>query len=57
MEKYYPFDPTNLDKYIVGDDYLPTWKVPSLKHSYTTLGNTMKESFDIYVRSKVRPAE
>ncbi|KAJ8720067.1 hypothetical protein PYW07_012110 [Mythimna separata] len=52
MEKYYPFDPTDLDKYIVGDDYMPTWEVPSLKHSYTTLGNTMKEAFDIYVRSK-----
>ncbi|KAJ8719449.1 hypothetical protein PYW08_011624 [Mythimna loreyi] len=52
MEKYYPFDPANLNKYIVGDDYLPTWKVPSLKYSYTTLGNSMKEAFEIYVRSK-----
>ena len=25
--KYYPFDPNNLDKYVVGDDYTPTWKV------------------------------
>uniref|UniRef100_A0A2A4JIW4 Uncharacterized protein n=1 Tax=Heliothis virescens TaxID=7102 RepID=A0A2A4JIW4_HELVI len=49
--KYHPFDPTNLEKYVVGDDYLPTWEVPSMTHPYTALGNTMKESFDIYVRS------
>lgn len=24
---YEPFDPQNLDKYVVGDDYLPIWKV------------------------------
>lgn len=29
--KYYPFDPKNLDKYVVGDDYLPIWNVPSLR--------------------------
>ncbi|CAH0686400.1 unnamed protein product [Spodoptera exigua] len=49
--KYYPFDPNNLDKYVIGDDYLPTWEVPSLTHPYTALGNTMKEAFDIYARS------
>lgn len=51
--KYYPFDPKNLDKYVVADDYLPTWEVPSLAHSYTALGYSMKDSFDIYARSKV----
>ncbi|KPI90922.1 Tubulin polyglutamylase ttll6 [Papilio xuthus] len=50
--KYYPFDPKVLDKYVVGDDYLPTWEVPSLAHPYTALGFTMKEAFDTYVRSK-----
>ncbi|CAH1637025.1 unnamed protein product [Spodoptera littoralis] len=49
--KYYPFDPSNVDKYVIGDDYLPTWEVPSLAHPYTALGNTMKETFDIYARS------
>jgi tubulin monoglycylase TTLL15 len=24
-QKYYPFDPTNRDKYVVHDDYRPTW--------------------------------
>ncbi|XP_072941418.1 probable tubulin polyglutamylase ttll-15 [Epargyreus clarus] len=50
--KYYPFDPKNLDKYVVGDDYLPTWEVPSLAHPYTALGFSMKEAFDTYARSK-----
>ncbi|XP_034832589.1 probable tubulin polyglutamylase ttll-15 [Maniola hyperantus] len=50
--KYYPFDPKNLDKYVVGDDYLPTWEVPSLAHPYTSLGFSMKEAFDHYASSK-----
>ena len=49
--KYYPFDPEIVDKYVVGDDYLPIWNVPSLKDYYTRLGFSMKESFDSYVRS------
>ncbi|XP_026741588.1 tubulin polyglutamylase TTLL7 isoform X2 [Trichoplusia ni] len=50
--KYYPFDPHNLDKYVVASDYLPTWEVPSMAHLYSALGNSMKESFDSYARSK-----
>ncbi|XP_030034757.2 probable tubulin polyglutamylase ttll-15 [Manduca sexta] len=50
--KYYPFDPKNLDKYVIGDDYLPTWEVPSLAHPYTALGFSMKDSFDVYAKSK-----
>ncbi|XP_076656663.1 tubulin tyrosine ligase-like 15 [Halictus rubicundus] len=50
--KYYPFDPEVLDKYVVGDDYLPIWNVPSLKHYYDKLGFSMKDSFDAYVRSQ-----
>lgn len=55
--KYYPFDPKILDKYIVGDDYLPTWEVPSLSQYYTGLGFGMKDSFDAYMRSKGRSTE
>lgn len=51
-EQYYPFNSTNLDKYVVGDDYLPTWDVPSLKYYYNELGFSMRDSFDAYVRSK-----
>ncbi|KAL6449143.1 hypothetical protein ACFW04_000674 [Cataglyphis niger] len=50
--KYYPFDPEVLDKYVVGDDYLPIWNVPSLKRYYTEFGFSMKDSFDAYVRER-----
>lgn len=56
--EYYPFDPKILDKYVVGDDYLPIWNVPSLKRYYTELGYSMKDSFDAYVRErKKNPVE
>lgn len=56
--EYYPFDPKILDKYVVGDDYLPIWNVPSLKRYYTKLGYSMKDSFDAYVRERGKnPAE
>ncbi|CAK1542953.1 unnamed protein product [Leptosia nina] len=50
--KYHPFDPKNLDKYVISDDYLPTWEVPSLAHPYTALGFGMKGAFDHYAQSK-----
>lgn len=53
-QKYYPFDPKNVDKYIVGDDYLPVWDIPSLAPFYNGLGFGMKDSFDAYIRSKNR---
>lgn len=49
--KYYPFDAKNVDKYIVGDDYLPTWEVPSLSSFYNGLKFGMKDSFDAYMKS------
>lgn len=49
--KYYPFDADNLDKYVVGDDYLPTWEVPSLSRYYNALGYGMRGSFDAYLTS------
>ena len=49
--KYYPFDPTNVDKYVVGDDYLPPWEVPELKYYYNTLKFGMKESLNAHLRS------
>lgn len=52
--KYYPFDPKNVDKYIVGDDYLPTWEVPSLTKYYNGLGFGMRESFNAYLRAMDR---
>ncbi|CAB3227814.1 unnamed protein product [Arctia plantaginis] len=50
--KYYPFDPNDLDKYVIRDKYLPTWEVPSLAMPFSALGHGMKDVFDIYARSK-----
>jgi tubulin monoglycylase TTLL15 len=43
-------DPDVLDKYVVGDDYLPTWEVPSLQKYYVDLGFSMKESLSAYLK-------
>ena len=48
--KYYPFDPENVNKYVIGDEYLPTWEVPSLRKLYSQLGYSMRDSFDAYAR-------
>lgn len=50
--KYHPFDPDVQDKYVVGDDYLPTWKVPSLAPFYNDFGFGMKGSFDAWLRAQ-----
>ncbi|KAH8306337.1 hypothetical protein KR018_008291, partial [Drosophila ironensis] len=50
--KYYPFDAENVDKYIVGDDYLPTWEVPSLRKYYNRFDGSMRTVFEAYVRDQ-----
>ncbi|KAG5887696.1 hypothetical protein JTB14_002017 [Gonioctena quinquepunctata] len=50
--KYYPFDPENLDKYVVGDDYLPVWEVPALDYYYNELGFGMRDSLNAHLQSK-----
>lgn len=55
--QYYPFDAQQLDKYVVGDDYTPTWEIPSLARSYTQLGYGMKGAFDAYLRAEGRDPE
>ncbi|KAL9894521.1 tubulin tyrosine ligase-like 15 isoform 2-T5 [Glossina fuscipes fuscipes] len=50
--KYYPFNASNIDSYVVGDDYLPTWQVPSLVKYYEHLDGNMRDSFDAYVRDQ-----
>ncbi|CAH1183020.1 unnamed protein product [Ceutorhynchus assimilis] len=51
-KKYHPFDPEDLNKYVVGDDYLPVWRVPVLSEYYNELGFGMRHSLDAYLRSK-----
>lgn len=55
--KYYPFDSENLNKYVVGDDYLPIWEVPALSYYYNELKFGMKESLNAYLRVKGKQPE
>jgi tubulin monoglycylase TTLL15 len=50
-EKYHPFDAANRDKYVVHDDYRPTWKVPTMAKYYSDLGFSFKETLNTHVRS------
>ncbi|CAH1167338.1 unnamed protein product [Phyllotreta striolata] len=52
--KYHPFDPKIVDKYVVGDDYLPVWEVPAFDYYYNTLGLGMRDTLDAYLRSQSR---
>lgn len=56
-QKYFPFNPAIVDKYVVGDDYIPTWEMPSLSHYYNVLNFGMKSSFDALLRSKGKDPE
>lgn len=56
-EQYHPFDPDVVDKYVVGDDYLPLWKVPDLEKYYNDLGFGMRDSFDAWYASKGKSPE
>ena len=56
-EKYYPFDPENKDKYVVHDDYRPTWKVPTLAKLYSDLGYSFKETLNTHIRAEGKDPE
>jgi len=49
-EPYEPFNASNTAQYVIGEDYLPAWKVPALK-KYSELSYGFKESFDAYILS------
>lgn len=48
-QKLKPFDPNNLDKYVVGDDYLPIWEVEKIQYWYKKLGYGMRDSLNAYL--------
>ncbi len=52
LDKYYPFDQTNRDSYVISDRYLPPWKMESTKRYYEDLGYNRKESLFAYLRHK-----
>ena len=54
-KKYHPFDQTDRDKYVVHDDYRPTWEVPILAKMYSDLGYTFKETLNSHIRSVMGP--
>jgi len=56
-EIYHPFDPKILDKYIVGDDYLPIWEVPVINYYYNELGFGMRDSLTAYLKTKNKDAQ
>ena len=48
-EDYLPFDVHDPKKYVIGDDYAPTWKLPSLTKVYNELKFSHKESLFYYI--------
>ncbi|XP_078000653.1 putative tubulin polyglutamylase ttll-15 [Glandiceps talaboti] len=46
---YYPVDFTDVNKYVVGDDYTPTWKIPSLQKIYEDQSHTHKRTLNIHL--------
>lgn len=50
--KYHPFDPKNLDKYVVHSHYLQTWKVPALDYYFNHLGMGMRDSLFAYLKKE-----
>jgi len=56
--QYHPFDPSNKDKYVVGDDYLPSWQVPSFsKYMDEKVGFSFKDTLNAYVQSMGKDPE
>lgn len=49
-ENYEPFDASNVRKYVVEDDYTPTWKMPSLMQGYQRMKLSHKESLLNYLK-------
>lgn len=47
---YLPFNSSDLDSYVVGDDYTPIWDIPSLKPYFKDTNLNMKESLNAYLR-------
>lgn len=44
------FNASDIDSYVVGDQYTPIWQIPSLARYYTDLNMNMKASLNAYIR-------
>ncbi|KAI1716073.1 tubulin-tyrosine ligase family domain-containing protein [Ditylenchus destructor] len=49
-----PFDAADLNKYVVEDDYTPVWEMPSLRKYYLDMNLSFKETFNAYLKEKLR---
>ncbi|KAG1701320.1 Tubulin polyglutamylase TTLL6 [Nymphon striatum] len=56
-ESYHPFNPANINKYVIGDDYTPTWELSDLKKLYNGNKLTFKETFNAWLQSKDKDPE
>ena len=53
--KYHPFDAEDRDKYVVGDDYLPSWEVPSFtKYMNDRAGFSFKDTLNAFIRNDMK---
>lgn len=55
--EYYPFDPEDIRKYVITNDYLPVWKVDSLSTSYNDLKTSAKVSLLTYMKRQGKDTE
>ncbi|CAD5229769.1 unnamed protein product [Bursaphelenchus xylophilus] len=51
-KSYHPFDPVDLDKYVVGDDYTPFWEMPTFRSAYNHQKLSFKSAFAQYLQTK-----
>ena len=49
----HPFNASDLDSYVVGDQYTPTWEMPSLVPYFVRLKLNYKQTFNAYIRQKL----
>lgn len=49
-DEYEPFDPNNVDSYVVGDDYTTIWDIPTL-NAYMENGSSMKQALLRYMKA------
>ncbi|XP_059478151.1 probable tubulin polyglutamylase ttll-15 [Neocloeon triangulifer] len=49
-EPYEPFDPLNVEKYVIADNYQPSYKEPVFQ-KYFNLSFPLKDAFDAHIRS------
>lgn len=48
-DPFHPFDPENVDKYVVSETHLNSWEMPSLRTSIESFGFSPLESFQQYL--------